>query len=116
MSVKTNNIYGKIVVSDKTIAKFIEHVAMDCYGIVEFSSLNILDIVGAILLRGAFTKGVKVYSNGDRIFVDVSVVVKYGVSIKAVIEALKESLKYKVERFTGMIVDTINVRVTGVKG
>ena len=36
-------------------------------------------------------------------------------SNKAVVEALKESVKYKVERFTGMIVDTINVKVMGVK-
>ena len=48
-------------------------------------------------------------------FIDVCIVVKYGVSVKAVVEALKESIKYKVERFTGMIVDTINVKVTGVK-
>ena len=34
MSVKTNNIYGKILISDKTIARFTKHVAMDCYGIV----------------------------------------------------------------------------------
>ena len=116
MSVNTNNVYGKISITNEAIAKFVSRTAMDCYGIVEFSSLNIIDIVGAIFLRGAVTKGVRVYSNGDRIFVDASVVVKYGVSIKAVVEALKESLKYKVERFTGMIVDTINVRVTGVKG
>ena len=45
----------------------------------------------------------------------MSIIVKYGVSIKAVVEALKESIKYKVERFTGMIVDTINVNVMGVK-
>ena len=51
---------------------------------------------------------------GNRIYIDLAVVVKYGVSIKAVVEALKESVKYKVERFTGMIVDTINVNVTGV--
>jgi uncharacterized alkaline shock family protein YloU len=36
-------------------------------------------------------------------------------SIKAVVEALKESVKYKVERFTGMLVDTIDVKVVGVK-
>ena len=115
MAVKTNNIYGKITISNKTIAKFIKHVAMDCYGIVEFSAKSILDIVIGFLEGSSGTKGVKVHSVGDRIFIDVAVIVKYGVSIKAVVEALKESLKYKVERFTGMVVDTINVKVTGVK-
>ena len=115
MSVKTNNIYGKIVISDRTIEKFVSHVAMDCYGIVEFSSRNVFDACVSFLKFGAKARGVTVHSRGDRIFIDVSVVVKYGVSIRAVVEALKESIKYKVERFTGMLVDNINVRVTGVK-
>lgn len=115
MSVRTNNIYGKIVISDKTIEKFISNVAMDCYGIVEFSANGWFDSVISLLSIGKDTKGVKVRSFGDRIFIDLAVIVKYGVSIKAVVEALKESVKYKVERFTGMIVDTINVKVTGVK-
>ncbi len=115
MSVKTNNIYGKIVISDKTIERFISHVAMDCYGIVEFANKNIYDSVMSFLRYGSKVKGVNVRSSGDRIFADMCVIVKYGVSIKAVVEALKESVKYKVERFTGMIVDTINVKVMGVK-
>ncbi len=115
MSVKTNNIYGRIAISDKTIERFVSHVAMDCYGIVEFASKNIIDAVVSFLKFGSEVKGVKVRSSGDRIFIDVTVIVKYGVSIKAVIEALKESVKYKVERFTGMLVDTINVKVMGVK-
>ena len=41
--------------------------------------------------------------------------IKYGVSIEAVAESLKEAIKYKVENFTGMIVDTVNVNVTGLK-
>ena len=46
---------------------------------------------------------------------DVYVVIKYGVSINAVAESLKEGIKYKVEKFTGMIVDTVNVNIIGVK-
>ncbi|MBR1968548.1 MAG: Asp23/Gls24 family envelope stress response protein [Clostridia bacterium] len=114
MSVKTNNIYGKIIITDKTIERFVSHVAMDCYGIVEFSSKNLIDSIISFLKFGSRVKGVKVRSNGDRIYIDLSVIVKYGVSIKAVVEALKESVKYRVERFTGMLVDTISVNVMGV--
>ncbi len=115
MSVKTNNIYGKIVISDRTIERFIYNVAMDCYGIVEFTAKSTWESVLSFFKYGSEVKGVKVHSSGDRIFVDLAVTVKYGVSIKAVVEALKESVKYKVERFTGMIVDTINVKVMAVK-
>ncbi len=115
MSVKTNNIYGRISISNKTVARYVSHVAMDCYGIVEFMPKSFIDSTISFLIYGHEVKGVYVRSVGDRIYIDLSVVVKYGVSIKAVIEALKESVKYKVERFTGMIVDTINVKVMGVK-
>ncbi len=115
MSVKTNNIYGKIVISDKTVEKFVFRVAMDCYGIVEFIPVNLLDSIISFFRFGSDVKGVKVRTSGDRITINLSIIVKYGVSIKAVVEALRESIKYKVERFTGMIVDTINVNVMGVK-
>ena len=114
MSVKTNNIYGKITISNRTIEKFVTHIATDCYGIVKFSHNNPFTSLISFIHFVFGNKSVNVRSSGDRIFIDLSVIVKYGVSIKAVVEALKESVKYKVDRFTGMIVDTINVYVTGV--
>ena len=47
--------------------------------------------------------------------IDVYVIIKFGVSINAVAESLKEGIKYRVEKFTGMIVDTVNVNIIGVK-
>ena len=114
MSVVTNNIYGRITISNKTIEKFVTHIATDCYGIVKFSHTKPFSSVVSLVNFVLGKRSVNVHSTGDRIFIDLSVIVKYGVSIKAVVEALKESIKYKVERFTGMIVDTINVSVTGV--
>ena len=115
MSVKTNNIYGKITISDKTIERFVHQVALDCYGMVSFANKNFLDFILGFFKNGSAEKGVKVRTLGDRIYIDMSVILKYGVSIKAVVEALKESVKYKVERFTGMIVNEITVSVIGVK-
>lgn len=115
MAVKTSNIYGKIIISDNTIERFVSHVALDCYGIVSFAPSNFLDRLLSLIKFGSDTLGVKVHTAGDRIFIDMSIIVKYGVSIKAVVEALKESIQYKVERFTGMIVDTINVNVKSIQ-
>ncbi len=115
MSVKTNNIYGRILISDVTIERFVSRVAMDCYGIVELVPKNLIDRIISFFKFGTEVKGVNVRSTGDRMTINVSVIVKYGVSIKAVVEALKESIKYKTERFTGMLVDVINVNVMGVK-
>ena len=111
MSVNTSNAYGKITISDMVIAK----AAMECYGIVETVSRRFTDSLSELFKREPQGRGVKVTTNGDRIYIDVYVIIKFGVSINAVAESLKESVKYRVEKFTGMIVDTVNVNVIGVK-
>ena len=115
MSVNTSNSYGKITISDMAITKVASQAAMECYGIVETVSRRFTDSLSELFKREPQGRGVKVTTNGDRIYIDVYVIIKFGVSINAVAESLKESVKYRVEKFTGMIVDTVNVNVIGVK-
>ena len=115
MAVNTNNAYGKISISDLAIAKVASHTAMEAYGIVEMVSRRFTDSLSSLMKKDGGGKGIKVTTSGNRIYIDVYVVVKYGVSIEAVADSLKEAINYKVERFTGMLVDTVNVNVVGVK-
>ncbi len=115
MSVSTNNAYGKISISDLAIAKVASHTAMESYGIVEMVAHRFADRISLCAKKNEGRKGIKVISAGNRIYVDVYVIMKYGVSITAVAESLKEAVKYKVEAFTGMIVDTVNVNIIGIK-
>ena len=114
MSVKTCNAYGNISISDIAIAKVTAHAALDCYGIVELVSKRFSDALFQLLGKEV-VKGVNVITEGDRIFIDVYVIIKFGISITAVADSLKEAIKYNVEKFTGMVVDTVNVNITGVK-
>lgn len=115
MSVNTSNVYGKISISDQAIAKVAKSAAQECYGVVDTASRSITDSLTELLKKQPDGRGIKIVTNGDRIYIDVNVIIKYGVSINAVAESLKECVKYKVERFTGMIVDTVNVNIIGVK-
>ncbi|MCD8205670.1 MAG: Asp23/Gls24 family envelope stress response protein [Clostridia bacterium] len=116
MSVSTRNVFGKISISDYTIAKVASNATLECYGIVEMAPKRFRDSLYELIhKKHSYERGIKVTTSGDRIFIDVSVIIKYGVSINAVAESMKESIKYKVERFTGMIVDTVNVNIVGVK-
>ena len=115
MAVRTSNIYGRITITEGTIEKFVAHTATDCYGIVEFVPRNFFDAVACFFAPVKHTKGVKVRSNGDRIFIRIYTTVKYGVTIKAVVESLKEMVRYRVEKFSGMVVDTVDVIVMGVE-
>lgn len=115
MSVSTSNAYGKISISDLAIAKVAQKAAMESYGIVDTVARRFTDTLAELMKKDSGGKGVKVMTSGNRIFIDIYVLIKYGVSIEAVAESLKEAIKYKVENFTGMIVDTVNVNVMGLK-
>ena len=115
MAVNTSNVFGKISISDSAIAKVAKNAALECYGIVDTVSRKFTDSLSELLKKQTGGRGIKVVTSGDRIYIDVYVIIKYGVSINAVAESLKENVKYKVEKFTGMIVDTVNVNIIGVK-
>ena len=115
MAVTTNNAYGKISIFDLAIAKVASHTAMESYGIVEMASRRFTDGFSSLLKKNGGGRGIKVTTSGNRIYIDAYVIIKYGVSINAVAESLKEAIKYKVEAFTGMVVNTVNVNVIGVK-
>ena len=115
MSVNTSNVYGKISISDSAIAKVAKNAALECYGIVDTVSRRLTESISELIKIQPDGRGVKIVTNGDRIYIDVNVIIKYGVSINAVAESLKEGVKYNVGKFTGMIVDTVNVNILGVK-
>ncbi|MBQ8762128.1 MAG: Asp23/Gls24 family envelope stress response protein [Clostridia bacterium] len=115
MSVTTSNYYGKIVISDEAIAAVAASAAIECYGVVDLVSKKLSDNFAEIFKKQQLGKGVKVITNENKIFIDIYVVLKYGVSISAVAESLKKAVKYRVEEFSGMIVDTVNINVVGVR-
>ena len=48
------------------------------------------------------------------LYTSFHIIVAYGVSISAVTENLISNVKYKVEEFSGMPVDKINIYIEGV--
>jgi len=115
MSVTTSNYYGKIIISDDAIATVAASAALDCCGVVDLVSKKLSDNFADLFKKQQLGRGVKILTNENKIFIDLFVILKYGVSISAVAESLKKTVKYKVEEFSGMIVDTINVNVIGVR-
>lgn len=115
MVVDTNNYYGKISISDSAIASIAGFATLDCYGVVDLVGRSFYDSVTELFKKQPYHKGIKISSFENRIFIDIYCILKYGVSISAVAESLKKAVKYTVEDFTGMIVDTVNVHVVGVR-
>ena len=99
---------GIITIDPEVIAKYAGSVAVECFGIVGMAAVS--------MKKESLTKGIQVgISDENKITLNFHVVVAYGVSISAVTDNLISNVKYKVEEFTGMSVDKINIYIEGVR-
>ncbi len=115
MAVNTVNSYGKISVTNDSIALIVAHSALDVYGVVDLVTNKFSDSLRELFRKKYKPRGIKIKTINDRITIDLQIILKYGVSINAVAESVRRLVKYNVEQFTGMIVDTVNINVVGVK-
>lgn len=106
---------GNISVDHEVIAQYAGSVAMECFGIVGMAGMNVKDGLVKLLKRESMTRGIQVVLKNNKLFLDFHVIVSYGVSILAVADNLIDSVKYKVEEFTGVEIEKINIFVEGVK-
>ena len=107
---------GKVTIDPEVIATYAGSVAVECFGIVGMAAVNMKDGLVKLLKKDYLTHGINVVIDEEnKITIDFHVIVSYGVSICAVSDNLIASVKYKVEEFTGMEVDKINIYVEGVR-
>ena len=98
------------------IAKYAGSVAVECFGIVGMAAVNMKDGLVKLLKRDYLNHGINVKVDEDNeIIIDFHVIVAYGISISTVSDNLIETVKYKVESFTGMKIKKINIYVEGVR-
>ena len=106
-----NNKLGEIQIGPDVIAMYAGTTAVECFGIVGMAAVSMKDGLVKLLKRESLTHGINVNIQD----IDFHVIVAYGISISAVADNLIENVKYKVEEFTGMTVDKINIFVEGVR-
>jgi uncharacterized alkaline shock family protein YloU len=113
---KMDTQYGQIIINSDVIATYAGSVAVECFGIVGMAALNMKDGLVKLLKKDYLTHGINVdVDEENKITIDFHVIVAYDVSIGAVSDNLIETVKYKVESFTGMEIKKINIYVEGVR-
>lgn len=110
-----DNEMGKIVVDEDVLAKYAGSAAVECFGVVGMASVSMKDGIVQLLKRDNIRHGVDVKIEENKLYIEMHIIVAYGVSIMTVAENLVDNVKYKVEEFTGMEVGKIVVCVEGVK-
>ena len=116
MKGRMSNELGSIVNDPNVIATYAGSVAVECFGIVGMAAVNMKDGLVRLLKKDSLTHGIQVtISDNNEITLNFHVIVAYGVNILSVSDNLMSNVKYKVEEFTGMAVEKINIFVEGVR-
>ncbi len=107
---------GVITIEPEVVAQYAGTVAVECFGIVGMAAVSMKDGLVKLLKKESLTHGIKVeISKDNKFIIDFHVIVSYGVNISTVSENLVSNVKYKVEEFTSMEVEKINIYVEGVR-
>ena len=115
MKGRISNKLGEILINPEVIAIYAGTTAVECFGIVGMAAISMKDGLVKLLKKESLTHGINVEIADNRISLDFHVIVAYGVSIIAVSDNLISSVKYKVEEFTGIHIEKINIFVEGVR-
>ena len=110
-----NTNIENVSIDTEVIAQYAGSVAVECFGIVGMTTVNVKDGLVRLLKKDSVNHGIIVKTNGNKLTLDFHIIIAYGVSIMAVTDNLISSVKYKIEDFTGLEVEKINVFIEGVR-
>lgn len=102
----------QVQIADDVIAVIAEIATLEVAGVVGTAPSK-ADFVQAISGKKK-SKGIKVEVGEGEVFIDVAVVVKYGVKIHKTCLEIQEKIKNSVETMTGLNVQSVNVHVIDV--
>lgn len=107
---------GQIVIDTDVIATYAGSVAVECFGIVGMAAIGMKDGLVKLVRRDSLKHGISVkITPENKIRLDFHVIIAYGVNISAITDNLVSNVKYKVEAFTGIEIEKINIYVEGVR-
>lgn len=115
MPAQNKNEFGFIDIDDNVIATIAGLSAMESYGIVGMASKNATDGFFELLKWDNLSRGVKIYTEGNFITVDLHVILEYGMRIAIVAENIIDKVKFNIENLTGLKVKKVNVYVQGIR-
>lgn len=108
------NPIGSILVSPRAIATIAWYAALQSYGVVGLAPKNIADGIAKTLVKDP-TLGVDVNYDGNKIDIDLYIIIEYGTRIKSVANSVAGTVRFQVEKCLGIPVNTVNVHVQGLR-
>jgi uncharacterized alkaline shock family protein YloU len=105
---------GSIHISPQVIATIAYQAALESYGVVGMAAKNVIDGLANAIAKDP-THGIEVNYDGQKIDVDLYIIIEYGTRIKSVANSVANTVRYHVEKSLGIPINEINVHVQGLR-
>ncbi len=105
---------NNIKISNDVIAKIASIAACEVDGVKGLHGGNIVNGIVKTFSKVSSTKGVTVDNTGDKVKINISIVVEYGRKLNPVAEQVQERVRSDVEAMTCMDEIVVNVLVAGL--
>ena len=106
---------GRIEISPAAIATIASESVLECYGVVGMASKSLIGGLAQLLRPERARRGVDVQVVGDRIVVELYVIVEYGTRISEVAQGIMNRVRYRLETTLGAPVAEVSVHVQGLR-
>lgn len=110
------NELGHIMIDETVLSNIACHAAMASYGVVGLAAKSAKDGLYELLGLENMTKGVTILENEDHsVTIRLEVIMEYGIRIATVAQNLIETVRYNVEKSTGIRVDRVELYIQGIR-
>ncbi|NOY98259.1 MAG: Asp23/Gls24 family envelope stress response protein [Chloroflexi bacterium] len=105
---------GSIHISPEAVATIAYHATLQSYGVVGLAPKNLAEGLAHTITREP-TRGVSVRYDGEKIDIDIFIIVEYGTRIASVATSVANTVRFNVEKALGLRVNSIDVHVAGLR-
>ena len=113
--IKLQGSKGQISISDAVFTNITGNAATNCFGVKGMAFRSMTDGLVHLLRKEAMSKGVQVIYNEDSsVSIRLHIIVENGINIPAVCRSIMSEVQYKVSKFTGIPVKSVDVCVDSV--
>lgn len=115
MEDRGQNELGTIRISDEAIGVIAALAALEVPGVASMAHGAVDGIVELLGVKPPHGRGVKVEVSEEQVYLELNLVVDFGVDIPSICQKVQDQVQEAVEDMTGLTVAQVNVSVQGVK-
>jgi uncharacterized alkaline shock family protein YloU len=105
---------GSIHISPNAVATITYHATLQSYGVVGLAARNLAEGLAHTITREP-TRGVTVHYDGEKLDIDVYVIIEFGTRLSSVASSVANAVRYQVEKTVGLKVNAVNIHVQGLR-